>query len=489
MSYKHGVYASEKSSNAPAVVSATVPVVFGVAPINLSSLKSAPVNEPVLCRSYADAVNAFGYSDDWAFTLCEFIYSHFVLFEAAPAILVNVLDPSVHKKSVTDHAATLSNDLSVIKIQGVLLDSVVVKSDDGATTYESGKDYSIGFDGQGNVVLQRITSGTIPENATKLTVAYDQVDPSLVTSQDIIGGVESDGKATGLELLNQVFPRFTIVPSMVLAPGYSQDPIVAAVMTAKAGNINNHFKCAALTDIPTDEVTSYTEAPSWKKENNYTYPRQFNGYPKVSFQGKQYHLSTQLAGVMCVTDSENGNVPYVSPSNQSLRADGAVLKDGTEVFLGPDQAAFLNGNGIVTALNFIGGWKAWGNRTGVYPGQEDPTGVVIPVEPKDSFIPLRRMMDWIANNIILTYWKNIDGPITRRLIEAINDSLNLWFNGLTSQGYLLGGRVEFNASENNEEDLMDGIVRFHVYATSPSPGREIDFIIEYDANYLKGLLG
>ena len=34
---------------------------------------------------------------------------------------------------------------------------------------------------------------------------------------------------------------------------------------------------------------------------------------------------------------------------------------------------------------------------------------------------------------------------------------------------------------------MDGIARFHVYVTPPSPNREIDFTLEYDVNYLSTL--
>ena len=36
-------------------------------------------------------------------------------------------------------------------------------------------------------------------------------------------------------------------------------------------------------------------------------------------------------------------------------------------------------------------------------------------------------------------------------------------------------------------DLLAGIARFHVYVTPPSPNREIDFILEYDASYLSTL--
>ena len=31
---------------------------------------------------------------------------------------------------------------------------------------------------------------------------------------------------------------------------------------------------------------------------------------------------------------------------------------------------------------------------------------------------------------------------------------------------------------------MAGIIRLHVYLTPPSPAQEIDFILEYDVNYV-----
>ena len=69
---------------------------------------------------------------------------------------------------------------------------------------------------------------------------------------------------------------------------------------------------------------------------------------------------------MCKTDAENDDVPYVSPSNKNLQANSAVA-GANEVMLGPEQGAYLNGQGVVTALNFVGGWKAWGQQDGRIP--------------------------------------------------------------------------------------------------------------------------
>ena len=132
----------------------------------------------------------------------------------------------------------------------------------------------------------------------------------------------------------------------------------------------------------------------------------------------------------------------------------------------------------MTAQNFIGGWVAWGNRTACYPSNTDT---------KDAFIPIRRMFNWIGNTIVETYWSSVDFPINRRGIERIVDSVNIWLNGLAARQYILGGRVEFLEDENPTTSLLDGIITFHLYVTPPAPAREINFVLEYDVNYLSTL--
>lgn len=485
MAYRHGVYVSEIPTSIlpPVLAESSVPVVFGTAPINMAEDVGGAINKPILVYSYQEAVKKLGFvpanpdTGLFDFTLCEFMRSHFALFAAAPVVFVNVLDPDKHTSTVTNSAVTLVNDRASIHV-GAILDTVVVLSEDGSTTYVLGDDYDLTFGAGGEVIINRIEGGNIPDNA-HLSVSYDYLDPSKVTEADIIGGIDANtGLPTGLELLNEIFPRFRIIPGQVLAPRYSTSPTVAAVMAAKASNINGHFKAIALSDIPTNEVSDYTDAPVWKNDNNIVDPLQVVCWPMVKIGEEKFHLSTQLAGVICRTDAANSDVPYKSPSNENLQAAATVLSDGSEVFLGPNSAAYLNGEGIVTGLNFIGGWKAWGNRTAAYPGNSDP---------KDAFIAIRRMFNWIGNTLILTFWQKVDNPLNRRQIDTVIDSANIWLNGLASREFILGGRVEFLESENPVTDLMDGIARFHVYVTPPSPNREMEFILEYDPSYLSGL--
>lgn len=481
MAYKHGVYGSEVPTSIvpPVRTNAGMPVVFGTAPLHLAS-DPAPVNKPMLCYTYAEAVAAFGYSGDWSkYTLCEFIKSHFGLFNVAPVVLINVLDPAVHKTDVATVAVPLNAGKGTIAADGVLLATLVLKLEAAGAALVKGTDYTAAYDDDGNVLVTRLATGSIPAVQASLIANYTKLDPAAVDGDDIIGGVDvTTGAYEGLELVNQIFPLFRLLPGIILAPGWSTDPAVAAVMVAKAGNVNSHFRCITLVDVPTETVKKYTDVAAWKETNNYVSTRQAVCWPKVQLGDEVFYLSTQLAGLLCQTDAANDDVPYVSPSNKNLQANAAVLADGTEVSLGPDQAAYLNGQGIITALNFIGGWKAWGNRTGIYPSVTDP---------KDAFLPIRRMFDWINNTLVQTFWQKVDYPINRRLVETILDSANIWLNGLSARQYILGGRVDFIEDENPTTDLMDGIIRFHVYVTPPSPAREIDFIMEYDPKYLDNL--
>lgn len=204
-------------------------------------------------------------------------------------------------------------------------------------------------------------------------------------------------------------------------------------------------------------------------------------WPQVKLGEYQFHLSTQLAGLMAQVDTENGGCPYESPSNKSLKIDGCCLADGTEINLTWEQVNLVAGSwGVVTALNFIGmGWTAKGNYTACYPSNTDV---------KDQFISVSRMFDWVGNTFVRTFWARLDRPMTPRLVDNILDSCNIWLNGQVAAGHLLGARAVMLESENSLLDLMAGIIRIHVYITPPSPAQEIDFTLEYDISYVQAAL-
>lgn len=470
--YKHGVYTHElPTSIVPPVVStAGLTVVFGTAPIHLLDNPADAVNKATLAYTYSEAVQKMGYSADFdSYTICEAISSHFALFAVSPLVMINVLDPEKHAVEGTE-TVTIAKGEGVILADAILKSSIKVTSVDGVTIYEA-SDYEVEYDDDGKLHIYTTV-------ATEIKVEFKRLDATLVTAADVVGGVSLDGSYKGLELVNTVFPRFREVPGILIAPKYSTNPLVAAVLKAKSKNINGLFQSTAIVDVPTSEVKDYTAVPEYKNMNNLDDPNLIVCWPKVSIGGSQYHMSTQMASLANLIDAQNEGYPYHEPSNNNLQMDAAVLEDGTEILLGLEQANYLNGQGIITALNFIGGWKLWGHRTSCYPGNTDP---------KDAFISVRRVFIYEQNQFILSYWQKVDKPGNRKLIDNIVDSKNIDLNGKAARQFILGGRVEFLHEENPLTDLIDGIYKFHIFLTPATPGRELRGLFEMDPTYFEAL--
>ena len=480
MAYFHGVKAQEIATAiiSPVATTAGLPVVFGTAPVHLTTNPSEYVNKPKICYSWTEAVQAFGYSDDWdKYTLCEAMYTEFKLYAVQPIVFVNVLDPAKHKASVAETEMTVGADKTVVIKEPVLIDTLKVKATAGGTESVLGTDYTAAFDDDGNLVVTALDGGALASNAS-VFVSYDKLDPDAVKTSDIIGGTMTDGAIKGLELIDTIYTTLSLVPGIIAAPGWSEDPTVASVMKAKALNIDGLFRCIALTDIDTAEATKYADANAWKNKNSYTGANQVTCWPCVKNGDAVYHMSSHIMGIIGVMDAANDDIPYQSPSNLSMQTTSLCLKDGTEVSLSLQQANLLNSQGIMTALNFNGGWKSWGNYTGAYPSKTDV---------KDCFICVRRMFDWQYQTFILTYWQEVDRPLTKRLIKTIVDSEQIRLNGLVARGFLLGATVAFLSDENPTTDLLQGIIRIHTSITPPVPAQEIEDVIEYDVKNFKSL--
>ena len=481
MAFFHGVRVKEVPTSilTPVNTTAGLPVVFGTAPVHLTNNPTKNVNRPVICYSWDEAVAAFGYSNNWdEYTLSEVMYSQFKLYGVKPIIFVNVLDPAKHKEDVKDTEGKAVTQGRVLVTDPVLLDTLKVKRADAAEPAKNIEDYTAAYDDDGNLVISVVPTGAL-KSADKLYLEYAKITPSKVKDTDIIGGASKSGTA-GLEWIDSIYTLFSLVPGIVAAPGWSDRPGVAAVMKAKAMNISGLFRCICLTDVDTGTAAHYADVNEWKNKNSYTGVNQIVCWPCVRNGDMVFKMSTHILGIIGVMDAGNEDVPYDTPSNLPMQATGICLKDGKEVTLSLEQVNLLNSQGVMTALNFSGGWKSWGDYTGAYPSITDV---------KDTFISVRRMFDWQYQTFILTYWQKVDRPLMPRLVRTIIDSEKVRLNGLVSRGFLLGADVKFLEEENPLTDLLQGIFRVHTNITPPVPAKEIVDILEYDVNNFKALFG
>ena len=470
-----GIHVYEKATavSIPVVADVGIPFVVGLAPVQTAA-KPAKPNVPVLCTSWDEAVEKLGFSYDWKkYTLCEFIYSHFQLYGCQPVIFCNVLDPAAMKKTVEAKPYEVSDHKAVLPFD-TINDKTLVVTIPGAegaeaTTLKADEDYTVLYDeNKGTCIVELLEDGGA-YTAAAITVASTEVAPENVEMVDIV---------SGLGVIDACMSMVGIIPDLICAPGYSHLSTVAAIMATKAEGINGLFRAKALVDVDcsAEGVTEYSALTPWKNKNNMVDPNQILCWPQVKLGEYQFHMSTQLAGLMAKVDTDNAGIPYESPSNKCYKMDCCCLEDGTEVNLTFEQSNIIAGYGIVTALNFMSmGWTARNNYTACYPANTDV---------KDQFIPVSRMFDFVGNTLIRTFWSKLDKPMNRRLIDNILDTCNIWLNGLVGGEYLLGARAEYLESENSLVDLMAGILHIHIYITPPSPMQECDFTLEYDTNYV-----
>ena len=473
----HGIIVQEASTAlSPAVTGdCSVPVVIGVAPVNMAADPEAAVNVPILANSAAEAIEALGYNNDFkAYSLCQMMYLTQNVYQVSPVVYINVLDPKKHNKELTETQAQVNDLQAIVEVTGIITDGLTVKS--GAATLVKGDDYDTEFDSDGHLVINLTGTGAGKE-ATTLSVSGKQLDPSKVTKDDIIGTV-TGGKETGMQLIRQVYPKFGIIPGILIAPGWSKIPEVGIALAAKAANINGVFSAEALIDLDTTKATKYTDCKKVKEDSGFTSAFGVPMWPCDRIGDLIFAKSAVMAAMIAYIDANNGNVPNLSPSNKMLGATGQCLEDGTEVILDQDQANAVNSYGVSTAVN-MDGWRSWGNYTGAYPTSSDA---------KDIWIAVRRMFNWHKNTFIRAYFAKVDNPMNTKLIESVVDSENLRC-GAYAPEYWAGASMEYRKEDNPTTDVLAGKMTFRQHIAPYTPAQEIVNVIDYDVSMLKAALG
>jgi phage tail sheath protein FI len=479
----HGVYILESPTplQVPVLVDSALPVAVGVAPVHKLENPAAAVNNPALIFSYSEGAADMGYSDDWKkFPLSEVLYSQFRVHAISPLVLINVWDPLTGARDVAEPDIPVINGVAAIDDPMAMISGVTVfNATANDPDYVRNADYSLKYDGD-RLLITIIKEGRIPANTQTLSVAYKQASVDGITKQDIAGGVDPDtNKRTGMELIAEVFLAFRKIAGFILAPGWSHDPEIYALMCSKAKNLGYGFTCIVLADLPTaGDYANYRNLPKWKNDNGYVDVYSFLTWPCVAIGGRIFHGSTRMAAMYGEVDNKNGGLPYEQASNKTLSMTSMCDEDGNVIpMLSEEQANYLNENGIGTFINFDG-WRAWGVETSAYPGNTDI---------KDFERGVRRMFSYVQNVVNRTMRQNVDRPITRLLIDSVLLTANEYLNTLKARDAIIGGFVEFLREDNSNQSIMGGQLLFRVHLTPPNAAKALTFDFVYDPSLLDGL--
>lgn len=328
------------------------------------------------------------------------------------------------------------------------------------------------------------TSGfTIPaalnaifDQGAGIVIVVNVFDPTVHTAvadvelSDIIGGVDAQGKRTGLQAFKDAYSLFGFYPKTIIAPKYCEDTAVATEINAVSGNI----KAIGLIDAPVGTTVQNAitgRGPSGTINFNFSSDRLVLCYPHLkvydtaSNTEKLEPYSQRLAGVIAAKDIERGY--HWSPSNTEIKGIIGAERNLTSMINDPlSEVNMLNEAGILTVFNSFGsGFRTWGNRSSAYPASTDPT----------NFINIRRTADIIHESVEYSMLQFMDYPIDNGLIDSICESVNAFIRTLIGRGALIDGKCKFNPAKNPPTEIANGHLLFDIEFMPPTPAERITF--------------
>ncbi|MFG6330035.1 MAG: hypothetical protein K1W06_11315 [Lachnospiraceae bacterium] len=481
--YKHSIKTKRKKTQGikPDACTGTIQLVIGTAPVNTLENPQDAVNKPVVLEEKEDAEALLGFtSETEKYTIMHSIHASFDKHAVSPVIVINVLDPSntAHTEAVAGTEYQVQKMMVTVEDTGVLLDKVTVS--DGSTEYKRDDDYVLSFDYRGFLKVAITEDGALKE-ASKIKIAYTKLNPEGVTAGDIIGGIDREGIRTGIEAIDDVYPETGLIPTLVLAPVYSSDPTVAAVLESKVQNIYGLFNARAVLDVDcTADGADTLQKINETREKKVPYSRWCDAcWPMVKSDGMVLAFSSFAAALMQSVAINNFDIPSDSIDNYDLLIDGICTADGKIVRLTQDDANdYLNATGLYTAIR-LPSWKAWGNNSTAYPKSEDP------IERWSNSVA---MLNYLENRFKTECFPMIGRNASYKKIQGIVDSFNMTLNSLTPD-HIAGGEIIFDKRKNPLSSIIAGRVKFSTKFATYNPMEYIENEFEYDTSVLEAALG
>ena len=466
--YMHGIETTEveRGPRAIRVVKSAVIALVGTAPMG-------PVNTLTLSLNETDGAQ-FG-PDLPGFGIPEALDGIYD-FGAGTVLVINVLDPTIHRTSVVaEEQAFGDNDL--LQLAQGALQSLVLKPEAG-DTYVVGTDYTVDMlTGR----VKRLVTGSIPaKGAVKADYTYS--DPSKVTAADIIGTVNAAGLRTGLKAFQDSYNQLGFFPKIFIAPGFSTLNAVSVELIAAATQLS----AVAYIDAPIGSTVQQVIAgrgPAGTLNFNTSSDRVRLCYPHVKVYDARTNgerlqpLSIRAAGLRAKVDNDKGY--WWSSSNQELLGVIGLERPLTaRIDDASSEVNLLNENGITTVFNSFGtGLRLWGNRTAAWPT----------VTHMRNFENVRRTKDIVDESIRYSSLQFVDQPITNSLIDSITESVNQFLRKLIGDQALLGGECWYDPARNPQTELELGHLLFSYKLTVPLPFERGTFETEITGEYLVNL--
>ncbi len=312
-------------------------------------------------------------------------------------------------------------------------------------------------------VFARAKAVIVACGVARLTDAAEQTSA-------IIGGVEANGKRTGLQALLDGKSRFNAQPRLLVAPKHSATQAVGTALVALADKLRG----LAIIDGPgtTDEAAlAYAE--------NFGAKRAFMVDPGVQYWDTgadatvDAPASAWVAGLFAWTDNEYGF--WASPSNKEFV--GITGTTRAVEFLDGDESCRANllNNANITTIIRDDGFRLWGNRT-------------LSSDPKWAFVTRVRTMDIVMDAILYGHKWAVDRSITATYVKDVTEGLENFMRDLKAQGAIINFEVYADPDLNTASQLEQGKVYWNIRFTDVPPAENPNFRVEVTNQWLTEVL-
>ena len=420
-----------------------------------------PVNEAVLIAGNpAEGAKQFG---EGFGTIPDALDAIFRQIGAA-VVVVNVLDPAIHKTDVAAADVAVAN--GVVQLARTYVLNVVVKAaGGGGNAYVEDTDYTLNAE---TGTITAIAGGAIGA-AAMVNVAYSYLDTTQVNAATIAGGVSGAGVYTGVSaLLGAGGSSFSQRPKILVAPGYSGTKTVADALMSAA---DKRRGIAVIEGTNTTDAAVIAYRATLSGRRGYLVDP---GVQVLDAGGNTVNRpnSAFVAGVIAKSDNERGF--WWSPSNRTILGIEGTQR-GIDFALGDEtsRANLLNADEVATIIQ-ENGFRLWGNRT-------------LSDDPKFQFLSVVRINDAINESILRSHLWAVDRNITRTYLEDVAASVNAFLRQLKTDGAILGGNC-VPSPTNTAEKIAAGQACWDYDFTPPAPAERLTFRSQLTDDYIEDIL-
>ncbi|WP_315708483.1 phage tail sheath protein [Brenneria uluponensis] len=286
-----------------------------------------------------------------------------------------------------------------------------------------------------------------------VVVRVAQGESEAETTTNIIGGVTSDGKKTGMKALQAAQAQLGVKPRILGVPGHDNQA-VSAELASIAQSLRAFAYISAYGCKTVEEAIAYRDNFS-QRELMLIWP-DFIAWDTTTSADTTAYATARALGLRAKLDEQTGW--HKTLSNVGVNGVTGISADVFWDLQDPATDAGLLNQNEVTTLIRKDGFRFWGSRT-------------CSDDPLFAFENYTRTAQVLADTMAEAHMWAVDKPLNPSLARDIIEGIRAKMRELTAQGYLLGGDCWIDDTVNDKDTLKAGKLSID-YDYTPVPPLE-----------------